>query len=437
MMTSCTSTRHASQEAEYDDVYYSPSTDAVEVVASRTDDPTLNRQDEDGNYVYNADRFRRPVDSYYDEYYQDDDFYFSRRMRRFDQRGSASWRYYDPFFMNDLYFVMGTPTWNRWNSMGWYNWNYPRFGATWGWNTPMNAGFGFGYGDPFWGNNWNRWNNFNYYSPWMNAYYGYDPFFAPGWGNPYAVGFGNGWNAGFVNGYYCPPVGAGTFFNNGLSGARTAQRLQSYRRPTSGGSAAQTSYTGARPAANRDPAVTSVNTGSPQGARPVEDATSRDANRNSRYLQPRTASERVERNLPATYTRPGTTTPSTRTERMTPDSRARTSTTPRTTTTERSTTTREPRVYTRPSRPYTVSPSQERARTNTMPFRNRTYTQPRRTYTPSSSERSRPSYQPSRTPSRSTPSYRPSGSSGSRSSGRSSSSSSSGSRPSSSGSRRP
>ena len=164
LLTSCTSSRVAST-AEYDDVYYSRN-DAPEVitVAERVDRTPVRDND---NYAYTPDRYRQPVDNYYDSYYGDDDFFFSRRVRRFNNAGAGSWRYYDPYFSNDMYFVMGTSSWNTWNNAGWVNWNYPRFGATYGWNTFGGPGF---Y-DPFFANRFNRFNNFNYFNPYVSAYY--------------------------------------------------------------------------------------------------------------------------------------------------------------------------------------------------------------------------------------------------------------------------
>ncbi len=444
--TACTSSRYAASGSEYDDVYHSRN-DAPVVLASEVApeplQPTYQAPDPD-NYTYNADRYRRPVDSYSDEYYDEDDFYFSRRVRRFNSRGDASWRYYDPFFTNDLYYVMGTPYWNTWNANGWYNWNYPRFGATLGWNS-FNPYGGFGFNDPYWANSFAPWNSFNYYNPWVNAYYGYDPFFAPGWGNPYAAGFNNGFYSGFNSAYYCPPYGAAGFASNPRL-ARNNNNVASYRRPTANTGAAQTTYSPAssRPSTSRTSATT---TGT--GSRPTAQSTTATSARpsSSQYLQPRSNVERASRptTTPSTYTRPAGA-PSTQQTGTRPGSAPAGSESV------------QPRVYTRPSYPSTsTSPPRPSAAPSSSdrsstPAATPSYNSPRRTYnesaprpsspsynsTPSSPRSSSPSYESSprsSTPSRSSsPSYN---SSPSRSS-TPSSSGSSGSRPSSSsGSRRP
>ena len=451
--SACTSSRYAASGSEYDDVYYSRN-DAPVVLASEAatapEQPTYQAPDQD-NYVYNADRYRRPVDSYYDEYYDEDDFYFSRRVRRFDSRGAAAWRYYDPFFTNDLYFVMGTPYWNSWNANGWYNWNYPRFGATLGWNS-FNPYGGFAFNDPFWANTWAPWNSFNYYNPWVNAYYGYDPFFAPGWGNPYAAGFNNGFyngfNSGFNSAYFCPPYGAAGFAAAPRL-ARNNNNVASYRRPTANSGAAQTTY---NPASSRPNTTRTSASAAGTSARPTaQSATTSSRPSSSQYLQPRSNVERTTRptSTPSTYTRPAG-------APATQQTGTRPSATPA------GSETAQPRVYTRPSYPSTTtSPARPSASPatgterntapSTTPATRRTYTEsaprtssPSYNSTPSSPRSSSPSYESS--PRSSSPSYNSSpsrssspsyNSSPSRSSSPSSGGSS-GSRPSSSsGSRRP
>lgn len=132
------------------------------------------------------------------EAYADDDFYYSRRLRRFDNGSTANWRYYDPYYSNDLYIVLGTPSWNTWYGNGWYNWNQPHFG------NPV-------FYDPFWGMNstWSYWGGANYgWNPYINAYYGYSPCPWNSWSNgyngcnynPWNYGY-NSWNSGYANGY--------------------------------------------------------------------------------------------------------------------------------------------------------------------------------------------------------------------------------------------
>ncbi|MDX2284316.1 MAG: hypothetical protein NW241_09145 [Bacteroidia bacterium] len=198
LLSACTGSRYTAT-AEYDDVYYSRS-DRTEVEIVAEEQPREEAPSQYYSDYADANRYREPIDSYRDYYYEDDDFAFSRRLRRFHQPARTSWRYYDPFYANDLYFVMGTPYWNNWNSWGWYNWNRPTFGSAWGWNDPFFNTWG-------WGNTWNTWNTWNAfsYNPYVGAYYG--------WGPDFGFGGWNGFNTGgfyspaFYGGYYCPPTG--------------------------------------------------------------------------------------------------------------------------------------------------------------------------------------------------------------------------------------
>ena len=188
-LAACTGPRYASS-TEYDDVYFS-SSDETQPLAANDD-----RDDRRDPYRYGE---RRPVDSYHDSYYEDDDFVFSRRLRRFHQPASRSFRYYDPFYSNDLYYVMGTPAWNRWNHQyGWYNWNNPRFASPF---RPMGPSwrFNMAFNQPAWG--WNSWNT-GYYNPYVASYYGNDPFFGNNFGWNNGLGYGG---LGAPGGYYCPP----------------------------------------------------------------------------------------------------------------------------------------------------------------------------------------------------------------------------------------
>ena len=282
LLSACTSTKYVST-SEYDDVYYS-SSDKTTVVVREEQRNTQNRE------PYTSDRtYERNREIYEDPSlaYDEDDFYFSRRVRRFHQSNFGSWRYYDPFFSNDLYFVMGTPAWNNWYNRGWYSWNRPRFGANWG----FRGGFGFGgFNDPFMGFNdpW-AFNSFNYYNPWVNSYYGFDPF----WG--YGVGGGWGWNSwnrpfGWNNYsyFYCPPVATGNFRTDYNTSRRTLAQRNSAR--TAVGS--QTSYS-ARSRNNgnvvRQPST--VNTGNVRNSRNSQLASVRNS---TDYLRPRTDLERRE-----------------------------------------------------------------------------------------------------------------------------------------------
>ena len=230
--SACTTARYAST-TEYDDVYYT-SEDRTEPVA--TTQRTQRSNQDDYRYDDYDDRYserRADVDSYADYYYSDDDFHFSRRLRRFDQNAAAgNWRYYDPYFANDLYFVMGTPSWNRWYNNGWYNWNSPRFAAPFNPYDPFAARFNTWYSYDLYGP-YNAWGSF-YTNPWVNTYYGYNGFNDPFWGgnNFYGGGF---WG----NPAYCPPgyynrgFNSPTFFTTGnSSSSRTTPTVTRVRRST-------------------------------------------------------------------------------------------------------------------------------------------------------------------------------------------------------------
>ena len=133
---------------------------------------------------------------YWDDPYYYDDFIYSRRLRRFHPTAARSvvYSYYDPFFVNDVYYVVGTPYWNRWNnwynpwafqpgnsvvvqrswffglftttrvySTGWNPWGFaanPVWNAGWGWGGPVvHAGWGLNRGwgcNAGWGGGWGR-----------------------------------------------------------------------------------------------------------------------------------------------------------------------------------------------------------------------------------------------------------------------------------------
>ncbi len=266
---SCTTSREYAS-TEYDDVYYN-STDESNV---RTNNQTTSNS-QNGEPFTNESSYERNRAIYQDPSvaYADDDFYFSRRIRRFDQPNFQSWRYFDPFFANDLYFVMGTPSWARWNSLGWYSWNRPRFG------TAFSLSF---YNDPFFFsprpfNTW-AWNSFNYFDPFVSAYYGYDPYFGYAGYDPFW-----GWNRPYFNSFYCPPV------NYGLAGVRNTfvqPRVVGYRNSRTA-IVSPTNY-------NRNPKSTTVSR--QEASNGVVTTAARRPNTSttsSRYFRPLTDDERI------------------------------------------------------------------------------------------------------------------------------------------------
>ncbi|MEZ4829396.1 MAG: hypothetical protein R3C61_24395 [Bacteroidia bacterium] len=166
-------------------------------------------------------------DDYYYDY--DDDFYYSRRLRRFHSTrpARAGWSYYDPYFTNDIYFVIGTPYWNLWCSR--YDpWQLRRRYAvsnTWSWgptiittNVVYSTGWNpWGY-DPFfydycaYGGGFYNYSYTTYYSrPWRSSW-GYSNNYNRGYNRGYRNGYRNGYNNGYANGYY-------RGYNNGYASA--------------------------------------------------------------------------------------------------------------------------------------------------------------------------------------------------------------------------
>ena len=185
---------------QYDDLYYDPDRDAGTTYTTGTDrsqpvdNAVASRYDEeDGDYDNNTASYDRGYDDDEYEYYDDYDYYYTSRVRRF-HRPYYGFSYFDPCYA-DLYYYDpfinpgvtvliydGYSSWNSWRS--WRRWN--RWNS---WNT-FNYGWGGGWNrwnDPWYGGGWNRWDNWygnNYY---INNYYG------------------GGWNNWGGNGYYCPP----------------------------------------------------------------------------------------------------------------------------------------------------------------------------------------------------------------------------------------
>lgn len=285
VLSSCTTSQYVAS-TEYDDIYYS-SKDRVTINEPEAD--VEQEYFEEDNYEYDRYRYDNPS-----EFYDEDDFYYSRRLRRFNQNTGNSWRYYDPFFANDLYFVMGTGAWNRWNNFGWWDWNRPRFGGGWSVgfiNDPWSRwNYGFN-GFNRW-NNWG-WNSFNYFNPYVNAYYGFGPSFGYGFNrfnDPFWGGF---YGPSFYG--YCPP----TNFVNNRSLYQDFTNTQRYvtRHRSSRSNAVSPTELQSR---NRTGRQTSVdnNISGVNGNR-TSNRTARTSNYN-RYLRPQTQAERNV-NLPDDY----------------------------------------------------------------------------------------------------------------------------------------
>lgn len=112
---------------------------------------------------------------YYGDYYEDNDYAYASRIRRFHNYNNG-WGYYDPYYTNMYYYNYDPYYWGTSIYVGYwpsYNW-YWSSGWGWGWN--------YGWGSPY------------YYRP---ACYG-------GWGWNYGWGgsYWSGYNNGYWNGYY-------------------------------------------------------------------------------------------------------------------------------------------------------------------------------------------------------------------------------------------
>lgn len=184
LVTGCSNTR-ITTASEYDSVYFT-SKDKIGGGYAQNDDDDNNNSNRNGNQYANDSR--------------EDDFQYSRRLRRFSSTTTSSnWRYYDPYFSNDLYYAMGTPQWNTWNSYGWYNCNSPYLGSPYGY-----SGYNNYYNNWGGGSFYSPYYSMGSYNPWMNNYYGYTPYCGGGYygynpyGGYYSV-YNNYYNNGFNN----------------------------------------------------------------------------------------------------------------------------------------------------------------------------------------------------------------------------------------------
>jgi hypothetical protein len=194
---------------QYDDLYYDPDRDAgtyyTTIGADRTqpaDNAVASRYDDEENYDDNTASYGSGYDNDDYDYYEDYDYYYTSRVRRF-HRPYYGFSYFDPIYA-DLYYYDpfinpgmtvliydGYSSWNNWNSWRrWNRWNsWGSFNRGWGWGNSWNR-----WNDPWYGGGWNNWGGNNYF---INNYYGG----GGGWNN----WGGGGWNNWGGNGYYCPP----------------------------------------------------------------------------------------------------------------------------------------------------------------------------------------------------------------------------------------
>lgn len=133
---------------------------------------------------------------YYGDYYEDNDYAYASRIRRF-HNNNFGWGYYDPWYTNMYWynydpFFWGTSiyagAWPSWGwGVGWNSWNCGFGWNNWGWNAGWGCNtWGWGAGWNSWGWGWNNW----------------------GWNNPYW----NGYNQGYWNGFY-DGLAVGGYYN--------------------------------------------------------------------------------------------------------------------------------------------------------------------------------------------------------------------------------
>lgn len=210
--------KNAEKEAEAEEARRAK---AAEAAAARNENTYTSSGDDavaDGNY----ESYNRSYESDGDEYidYNDDDYYYSSRMRRFNSN-YYGFGYYTPFY---------DPFWYD----PWYSpWYGPRSGVS----------VSIGWGGPYWS---------SYYG--MSGWYGYPGFYSA-WNYPYYAGWGGyygGWGGyygGYYDGYYAGAYGGNvrsvqygprTSFN----GPRNGYRRDAY---SGGGGSLRSSTSGAGP----------------------------------------------------------------------------------------------------------------------------------------------------------------------------------------------
>ena len=181
--------------AQFDDLYYDPSTDGSTEEYYESDDSDFfdDKEDVEEDYSYDDDNYE-----YFDDY---NSYQYTSRIRRFN-RPYYGFNYYDPIYVD----------------AGYYD--------------PFVSPYAYGrgttvliYGNPYSYNNSRRFNRFNRFNRWNSFNRWNDPFFNDPWRSPFRNnGFGGGnfygaspaFGGGALAGsnYYCPPsYGSGITYN--------------------------------------------------------------------------------------------------------------------------------------------------------------------------------------------------------------------------------
>ncbi len=135
-------------------------------------------------------------------YYDEDDFYYSSRIRRFHRQSYAGFNYYDPYFTSYWY---GNPSFYR-----------PTF-----WQ-PTYFGNGFSY-SAYYSNTNSLWNyRPGFATAWPYNSFAYNPYSYYGFGNSYfnscpSYGWGN--NGNFNNAFYTDQTTNNTFYSGQYNSA--------------------------------------------------------------------------------------------------------------------------------------------------------------------------------------------------------------------------
>lgn len=175
---------------QYDDLYYNPDKDKTFFK-----DYNADKQETKKTYTaQNEEQAYRDTDED-DAYYDDYDYYYSSRVRRF-HRPFYGFNFFDPVYVDmsyyDPFLSPGATVLIYDDVFAFNNW----YGGS-RWNR-WNNGFSWGIGFSPWSYGYNSWNNFgwNSFGP---SYYGYN-------------NYGYGYN--YNNGFYCPPTwGSGYVYN--------------------------------------------------------------------------------------------------------------------------------------------------------------------------------------------------------------------------------
>jgi hypothetical protein len=225
VLSSCSGTHKISAGTEVDDVYYNQQDQKADqkAIAKSQTARALAVRENPGTGFNTEGGYDRGLAEKNGETegsasvikpYADDDYYYSRQMRRFN---SSSWNYYDPYFSYDPYFAIGTPTWNSvyHNRPWWYDpffYNGPSYSWTSNWG--MNGYDPFYSPFPMLNQPWSGW-SIGYGSPFSNGYNAFGYTYQGFWGNAPCPGMGlYGGNGGI--GYF-----GNAFGNEGIPSATT------------------------------------------------------------------------------------------------------------------------------------------------------------------------------------------------------------------------